>query len=142
MGMYTGLNLDVQLRQDTPQDVLAMLDWMILCEPEKLENKPELPAHALFSTERWNYMLRCTSAYLEPDYMPESKREGLHLIAKFNLKNYKSEIEKFLDWISPYVEKLNSGLYRYEEHVGDSPVLMVDGKLAVDTNHPNHHIEF
>ena len=48
-----------------------------------------------------------------------------YLCVRANLKNYGEEIRKFLDWITPYLEKYEGeflGFYRYEE--SEQPTLI------------------
>ena len=81
-------------------------------------------------------MLRGTSAYLD-EFKPDSFRNNLNLKVQFQIKNYTQEIERFLAWISPYVEQLRSGAFRYEEMKGEVPITFKDGVLEFDYNHPN-----
>jgi hypothetical protein len=72
-------------------------------------------------------VLTCDSYYF--DSITDSKMEynntdcKYHLNVRSNLKNYDSEIENFLDFISPYVETDGFiGYMRYEE--SDEPALI------------------
>lgn len=119
MGMYTELVLAVEL-DDNKIDLpfLQLIDYMISGEGSE---PVELPNHDLFKTDRWDFMLRSNSYYFVGKTRSEIINDpisGYSLEVRCNLKNYDSEIEKFIDWISYYVpeyEKDLAGYYRYEE---------------------------
>lgn len=103
--MYTALHFNAELNLNTPAHVLATLRFML----DETDGRPPprvLDSHPLFSTDRWEHMFRSDSAYF-------MARTTAALFAEYgawfinvtcNLKNYCNEIEKFLDWIDPYVE--------------------------------------
>lgn len=116
MGMYTELHFNAELENAT-DDVIEVLSYMLdnnLPKPEKL------PGHALFKTQRWSYMLRCDSYYFAADTCStiRKERDTIYLCIRCNLKNYDNEIQKFCDWINPYISGCVGsflGFYRYEE---------------------------
>lgn len=122
MGMYTELNIGVSLRSDTPENIINVLRYM-LGDPDK----PELPDHPLFSTDRWTFMLRCDSYYFDGRTDSSMVRDDIDdeykLNVRCNLKNYSNEIDLFLDFIQPYLETEGFlGYKRYEED--DDPTLI------------------
>ena len=118
MGMYTELFLQVQLKEGVPEPILNTLRFM-LGEDVKEEVSPP------FESPRWEWMLRSSSHYHYPvahsflDYLGYVDR--YYLFIRCDFKNYNSEIESFLKWVSPYVEPEGeyhySGHYRYESNV-------------------------
>lgn len=130
MGMYTGLRLDCRLKEDKKEEWGEILEIMLKGELDgaTLEHWN----HALFTTERWFWMLNGTSCYLEPEFTPNSSLEGNRFRCQFNIKNYSSEIQHFLDWLSPYVEALSHGAYRYEEDEAESPVVFENFSLRIN----------
>jgi len=60
--MYTELHLNVELKRDVPEAVIAVLRHMVDGNGGD-ESALPLPEHPLFGTERWQYMLRCDSYY-------------------------------------------------------------------------------
>lgn len=118
MGMYTEFHFNARLRKDVPDDVLAILKGMVQGEDEAPETTP---AHPLFATDRWEYMLQCDSYYFAADTRSTLRFDeigGFHaLCIRCNLKNYDGEIQKFIDWIMPYIDEHDEmlGFYRYEE---------------------------
>lgn len=129
MGMYTELVMAVELKKDTPNAVIEVLKYMV----GDIEDEPSMPKHELFEADRWRFMLRCDSYYfdgvtnsiLKSDWVSNS----YYLTVRSNLKNYNSEIEKFIDWITPYVNlsysdsnRMFVGYSRYEE--SDEPTLI------------------
>ena len=63
MGMYTELHFNAELRKDVPQEVLNVLSYML----DSDKDRPALPDHPLFRTQRWLFMLTCDSYYFDAD---------------------------------------------------------------------------
>lgn len=123
MGMYTALVLDATLRNDTPREAIDVLKYMIDPIPDA---EPPLPNHELFSTPRWLYMLNSESAYFPIDRAPILTPPGTYvqhytLSVGLSMKSYDREIDKFIDWLTPYiVEAL--GYTMYEEDAKLTPL--------------------
>jgi hypothetical protein len=132
MGMYTGLKLNVKLKEEMKDQWLPVLRVMLKNEDD-YKKPDEVADHELFHTQRWTWMFYGSSTYLEPEYIPDSKLDECNneLFVRFNIKNYDFEIQKFLDWLSPYVEILKEGKYRYEEYDEDSQIILEEGKLKI-----------
>ena len=117
MGMYTELNIEIEVVND--KKVINILKYML----GDIEDKPKLFDHELFTSERWEWMLRSDSYYF--DGQTDSKlftdnlskgNQRYYLNVRCNLKNYDKEIQKFLDWLYPYMETYGFiGYSRYEE---------------------------
>lgn len=128
--MYTQFHFACQLKASTPQEVIAVLQYM--ADP-KTEEKPETPNNDFFGCLRWSYLFTMGSAYFDYnthcDFMRRSYLKHYELSVTSNLKNYDNEIQEFLKWIHPYVNKLNDefmGYFRYEED--NRPTLIVYDK--------------
>lgn len=104
MGMYTALHLAVELRADTPPDVISVLRFMTGQSDQLVVT---LPDHPLFGATRWQFMLRMDSACFAAtthSIVEEPYTDGSHYLTVLsNFKNYGEEIDKFVDWISPYI---------------------------------------
>lgn len=119
MGMYTEFHFNAKLNKDVPQEVINVLRFML----GELETQPELPAHPLFQTERWSFMLKCDSNFFDADTLSTLRFDEFfsgryYLCIRCNFKNYHDEINKFISWIMPYLDKLPGsflGFSRYEE---------------------------
>lgn len=115
MGMYTELVLGVEIENNP--DVISIIKYML----GESNVKPQLPEHSLFKTDRWKYMLHCDSYYFAGTTHSNLKCDTIlgiryFLTIRSNLKNYDSEIEKFLDWLCPYIKTYGFlGYKRYEE---------------------------
>ena len=124
MGMYTELVLGVNIKDDTPNEVITVLRHMVY--NPNINSVVELPDHPLFATSRWKHMLRSCSYYFSGGSHTELVKDQFDfwkLSIRCNLKNYDDEINKFWNWIQPYVEtKGHVGHFRYEED--DEPTLM------------------
>ena len=127
MGMYTELNIGVDLAPSTPDNVIKILDYMLGDE----EVDVDIPDHPLFQTEGWRYMLVSDSYYFDgrtDSSMVRGAVTGVYALnVRCNLKNYDGEISKFLDFIFPYVITYGFiGYTRYEEF--ELPYLIWRGK--------------
>lgn len=116
MGMYTEFHFNAELEGIPPHEVMSILTWMIGANNEEPK---ELPDHPLFKTSRWAQMLRSDSFYFDAcTHSTIKDDQGLYLCIRCNLKNYEDEIEKFIDWVMPYLNKQEGdflGFHRYEE---------------------------
>lgn len=118
MGTYTEFHYNAELRRDIPEDIRAILDFMVGNREDEPTTKPE---HPLFSASRWRFMLRCDSYYFDADThstLRDDEQGGAYLCIRCNLKNYDDEIEKFCEWVRPYIDKHEGeflGFSRYEE---------------------------
>ena len=128
MGMYTQLVLGVELKSDTPETVIDILEYMIGHKPEN--QGIILPDHEFFQCNRWDFVLRCDSYYFDWTTRMNLDRDDLYpeypkycLTGCSNLKNYDDEIAKFLLWLAPYIDTNGFlGLTRYEDT--DTPTLI------------------
>ena len=123
MGMYTEIFVNVDLKDDTPEDVLNTLRAMCGEAGYKylLNDKPG----------RWAYLFYDGSYYTPLTSCRMLTHDNIggywSLLAKGDIKNYEEEIEAFFAWIEPYVqdkgcEKILMGYHRYEESA--EPVLI------------------
>ena len=125
MGMYTEIYVNVDLRENTPKDVIETLkamctnnfnSWLLLDKPS-----------------RWRYMFHSGSCYTpktECGLLTWDKiGNQWSLLAKGDIKNHESEIEAFFEWIMPYVEGEAGdfiGYRRYEESKTPTLVFLSD----------------
>lgn len=120
MGMYTQLFLAVSFKEDTPDIVVSTLGKMVDGSIDTVSVDP-LPNHPFFLTSRWTWCLRSGgSAYFDGvtfcNFSKGAYSKEYQLTMLMDIKNYSQEWEKFLDWISPYLETEGYlGFYRYEE---------------------------
>ena len=135
MGMYTQLILSVDLYGLSQQEI-DILNFMTTGIDYQISSE-DLPEHDLFKTERWDFMLRCDSYYFQGSTINEFKYDevgGCHTLSVIaNLKNYKDEISKFLNWIEPHIEGCDEyvGSIRYEEHENPTLIYIKDDKFFI-----------
>lgn len=103
MGMYTELIFSAELDGDMPVDIVKTIKHM--CGQG---DKPDvLPNHELFETDRWSLLLTGSSYYFVDSIVPVFRFDDIcedwRLTTRSNIKNYDNEIQKFLDWIKPYI---------------------------------------
>ncbi|MFP3751609.1 hypothetical protein [Bacillus altitudinis] len=121
MGMYTELVCAFELIEGTPSNNIETLEFMC---GQREEHPDELPDHELFSDEtRWEWMLQSDSYYFDGKTYSKIENDNIvgsrYVSVRCNLKSYDNEIEKFINWVSPYIQKSYDhyfiGYKRYEE---------------------------
>lgn len=114
MGMYTEFVFGGALHDDVPENVLNILRYLV--EPiesvraDHLFRKLEIPDHPFFQTERWQGIAVTSSCYFgynRPHSALVYDEINHHWVVaiRSSIKNYSHEIEKFVDWIRPYIRK-------------------------------------
>jgi hypothetical protein len=114
-----GIYISTRIKKDIPDDALSVLqhlfDW---------GNRPStLPDHPLFQTERWDSISKYSSDYFSfsssmRHFIYDTITNNYHILFLCNMKTYNNEIEKFFQWINPYLDVQvgdHIGHYRYEE---------------------------
>lgn len=147
MGMYTELNICLDLNKDVPSNVVHILNYMMdgtncLCDSDDKEYINDVESqlgisemhHPLFDTERWEYMLYSGSYYFDGFTHSEMKYDNIgknyKLNIRCNLKDYGDEIYEFLDWLCPYVHTTGFlGYTRYEEYVAPTLIYKFDNMI-------------
>ena len=118
MGMYTEIYVNVNLKQDTPGEVISAL--IAMCTKDSKNTTLPYP--------RWAYLFNDGSFYTPKTecgkltYNDISKQWSL--LGKGDIKNYDGEIEAFFKWLMPYIDARIGefiGYSRYEEEF--SPTL-------------------
>lgn len=133
MGMYTDFCFDSELKESTPPEVIALLqNWRKSIWVEEL-----LPNHELFQCTRWSSLGIDGSYYFAgPGYFNcafDKIANIYYLQIRGNLKNYDDEINQFIDWISPYLDKEPGeflGFFRYEEDAMPTIITMPEANHA------------
>lgn len=133
MGMYTELVLGVELSSEP-----TVIDTLKLMLDGDEENKVVTIDHPLFSTSRWAYMLLCDSFYFDGQtdskLVYDENSKSYYLNVRCNLKNYDNEIEKFLDWLCPYIKTEGFlGYSRYECDADPTLIYKEDGEIKWNT---------
>jgi hypothetical protein len=128
MGMYTELHYNASLKSNTPISILNTLRVMVGDAHREDYLDVDLDVDFL-DIGRIEYMLRCNSYCFDADTHSTLKYDHIieahYLCVRCNLKNYDQEIQRFIKWIDPYVDKLEGsflGFYRYEED--ETPTLI------------------
>lgn len=124
MGMYTEINICFDLIKNVSKDVVDILYYLINGVSVPFT---ELPEYDFFKCDRWNMIACCDSYYFDGSTNSKMIFDGISdtwkINIRANLKNYDNEIEKFLNWLKPYIEtKGFIGYKRYEEC--EEPVLI------------------
>jgi hypothetical protein len=103
MGMYTEIIFGAGLKEETPKDVIDVIQRMVNGD-DLIDN---LPDHDFFRSER-KWLMKSGGSYyfpgiLEAKFWFDDISNNWFLHFRTNIKNYDNEIEKFLDWIKPYL---------------------------------------
>jgi hypothetical protein len=112
MGMYTEIYVNVDLKKETPYEVICVLK--AICE------KDFKPKHLNDYPDRWGALF-CSGSYYTPNTscanLTFDNISGQYsLLGKGDIKNYDGEIEAFFTFIKPWCEEGFIGYYRYEEN--------------------------
>lgn len=99
--MYTELIFGASLKNDTPEQVINALKYIV----GEIETKPlDFP----LSEGRTEWLLKGSSYYFgvsEPiTRLWQDLQNEWRLSARCSIKNYGGEIEEFLEWIKPYID--------------------------------------
>ena len=129
--MYTDLVLGMKIEDN--DKIIQTLRYML----GETEYQP-VDDHELFRTDRWDYMLKCDSYYFDGQtdsklYMDDLYEDNpkFYLNVRCNLKNYDNEINKFLDWLNPYIKTFGFlGYLRYEEN--EDPTLIYKTEKGIE----------
>ena len=136
MGSYTELNIGVRICPIPT--VVQKLNYMLGEDTEDVHID-----HPLFTDQtRWKYMLLSDSYYFDgksdsklfiDDLYPDDPMYYLNV--RCNLKNYDEEIEKFMDWLCPYIEtKGFLGYKRYEQCNTPTLIYKEHGEIIYKSN--------
>lgn len=126
MGMYTEFRLDVTLDTSQSEKWAYILCYMLDNNFTKPDNH-----YPWMKSGRWEWMFN-TSDYEEGNFSTPSRLVKNRLTVKSYIKNYDSEINGFLEWLSPYVLELHEGAYQYEEDDEESKIILKDKALWID----------
>ncbi len=105
MAMYTEFHFNSELECEAPQNVINILKFM---GGETTDiSTCEIPEHELFKCDDWDRMLKGDSACFAAkssfslNYNESTNWYTVCIIC--SLKNTQGEINKFVDWITPYL---------------------------------------
>ena len=144
MGMYTEIFVNVDFKEDVPEDVLYVLKGMVREVSNHNNYDKETFDHFVVDYEDVNFKeltqkfpprftwLFSNGSYYTPN-TTVAKLTYDHiggqwsLIGKGDIKNYNDEIETFFKWIAPYCETEFMGYSRYEED--REPTLYYSGTI-------------
>lgn len=108
MGLYTELIFGASIKADNlPEEVLNVLKFLF-GESEQMPVK--LSNHEFFKCSRWDLITSCSSYYFavrntHRNISYDKISNTWNCSSRANLKNYDNEIDKFLDWIKPWIEQ-------------------------------------
>lgn len=111
MGTYSEFYFKARLRKDTPKQVIDFLDKTInhkdigLPEDTVFYHSSDVPKvnieHEFFECPRWEMLF--LSNNWSPELIKGSTFKDYILEIHSEFKNYDGEIDKFIDWISPFI---------------------------------------
>lgn len=100
--MYTELIFGARLKKETPEQIINALKYIIGDIEEKPSDfpLPEIIRHSIFTMASYYFGVSKSINKMWFDDITKSWHIGI----RSNIKNYKSQIEIFLNWIKPYIE--------------------------------------
>lgn len=101
MGMYTELIFGARLKKDTPENVINTLQYMT----GKISDRPSDIAfeYSRNPLRGGSYYFGITNPVCDMTFDDVSNQ--WQISTRSNIKNYESDIEKFLEWIKPYISQ-------------------------------------
>lgn len=113
MGDYTEIYTRMALKSDCPEQVIAVLQYLVDGGDE-----PTVPDHQFFRCARWRALLQCSSYYCIPratvSFWFDDIGKRWYLVGRSDLKNYDNEIRQFFRWIDPYIDAYPGDFVGYE----------------------------
>ncbi|WP_195336955.1 hypothetical protein [Paraclostridium bifermentans] len=109
MGMYTEFVFSIELKEETPKNVIKILEFMAdESDNIKYPYPKDLPKHEFFETDKWN-ILFISYSYNFGGISSSKLRvndisKTYFLTTRSTIKESDQEIEKFLNWIKPYIK--------------------------------------
>lgn len=117
MGMYTELDIKVNLCKNLREDIRVWLDYqanivdILLFNGEELVEYENIPPELKDTRVDW---LRWNDDYIL--IFEECNDKSYYLHTKFSIKNYNDELELLIDTLQPYIlNRGNIGTMWYEE---------------------------
>ena len=110
MGMYTELIFEAKLSGDTPKDVIDAISLVCKdCANIKTTSSAFAIDNIIEHFDLW-YLLTSNSAYFPAQYSYSriyynELEDTYSLFIRSDLKNYEKQIDKFLEYIKPYIVK-------------------------------------
>jgi hypothetical protein len=101
MGNYTELIFGASLKKDTPKQIVDSLKYL-MGEIDKPIDFPLPEGRIKWMFHGGSYYFAINNA-VSKMWLDEIDKQW-RLSTRFNIKNYESEIETFLEWIKPYID--------------------------------------
>ena len=128
--MYTEIYINVDLKKETPDDVIRVLEAICCMLPDQ-----ECDEVLVDYPDRWSCLFSNMSYYTPSTSSRFLKCDGItgrwSLLGKGDIKNYAGEIQKFFEWIIPWIDACPGdfiGYSRYEENLQPTLVFLPDGE--------------
>lgn len=136
MGMYTELHLGVAIKDDPI--VVKILKDMSTQGASSVKGRLD---HPFFKTPRCDAIGWCDSYYFDSQsyitFIYDEIANCWFLTTTFNLKNYDDEIQKFLDWLCPYIlSEGYIGTFMYEEWEHPNFIYKRNGRIEYESVKP------
>lgn len=125
MGSFVEINVSFGLFEDTPKEIIDILHSMI----DRTGQPAILPEHEFFKCERWE-SITCGGS-TSSTMIFDTGTKNWKISIRGDLKKYDCEIEKFLDWIVPYIATCGFIGYTKGEEYGDPTLVYIDDGRVV-----------
>ena len=122
MGMYTEIYVNVDLKKDTPDEVINALKAM--CYMEDSDVKVLYPYPGM-----WEHLFSSNSYYTPNTWCSSLTYDEIcnqwSLLGKGDIRNCQQEIQEFFEWIIPYVDGYPGDFIGYHRHEDDKKPTLV-----------------
>jgi hypothetical protein len=131
--MYTKFHVHLRFKETTPAEVIGVMRWLI--ERPQLE-PPNYPEHLQFMEHgRIKWMLHHASYYhcIRPatEFWFDDITKQWILNATCDFRNYDDDIDTFMAFVFPHVDKRGFAGYKiYEEDTHPTLIYLEEGKSA------------
>ena len=159
MGHYTELRCRLKLKKDLPEEALAVLKRVcadgdlgigeaVIFDSDDVF-KPTID-HPFFKTERWYMLLLANNFDKTKDQCSFEQNSNGNWILSIDseYKNYDGELEKFFDWITPYLAPTRRkiiclGQWDYENHEGGKfNIYLIGGQIQLWAFTPEQALQY
>lgn len=138
MGDFTEFDFNSKLKSDVPKPVLEILNCML-----GQTNKPKtLPGHRFFENKDWQFIFQNDSDKFDSEtrvyLLYNFKQKSWYLRIRCHLENDKYQIERFVDWIMPYLFKNENDFLGFSRKQNNNYPMWIQAteKASMETESP------
>lgn len=101
MGYYTEFHFKMNLRKDTPAEIIRFIHWQVVLKRD--DPQGNIPDHKFFKLDRWETLFSTSGLGHEPPAFFETPNNYHTLVLNGEVNYGYEEVEEFVNWISPHI---------------------------------------